>query len=59
MSCMENICQRHDCTFYQFSNEVIKMCPLCGDRVLNFWDEELDHESPSGDDYDDMIDFED
>lgn len=53
MACLENICQRHGCTFYQFSNEVIKMCPLCGDRVLNFFDEyPEDFESPRGDDYD-------
>jgi len=59
MSCMENVCRNHSCSFQQFSNETIKMCPLYGDKVLNFFDEELDHESPSGDDYDDMTDFED
>lgn len=60
MACMENVCRRHGCDFQQFSNEVIKVCPRCGDKVLNFFDEENDHyESPSGDDYDDMIDFED
>ena len=39
MACMENYCTRFDCSFGQFSNEVIKVCPKCGDRVLNFFDE--------------------
>lgn len=58
MACMENVCENHVCSFQQFSNEVIKVCPRCGGKVLNFFDEDLEHESPSGDDYDD-IDMED
>lgn len=59
MACMENVCSRYACDFQQFSNETIKECPRCGDKVLNFFDEDLDqyqNESPSGDDYDDMED---
>lgn len=59
MACMENKCSRYTCDFYQFSNESLKTCPRCGDRVWNLFDEAFDHESPSGDDYDDVLDAED
>lgn len=54
MACMENICEKSKCSFQQFSNETIKICPLCGGKVLNFFDEEFDHESPRGDDYEEI-----
>lgn len=60
MACMENRCTRYDCDFFELSNELIKECPRCGDKVINFFDEDpYEYESPSGDDYDDMVDFED
>lgn len=59
MACNESICRNSKCSFQEFNNMTIKICPLCGDKVMNFFDEELDHESPSGDDYDDMVDLED
>lgn len=54
MACMENVCQKWKCPFQQFSNETIKVCPICGGKVSNFFDEEGDHESPRGDDYDEI-----
>lgn len=52
MACLENVCTRHSCGWGQFSNEVIKVCPRCGDRVISFFDEDpYENESPSGDDY--------
>lgn len=53
MSCTENVCQKWKCPFQQFSNEIIKVCPICGDKVSNFFDEDNDHYdnySPRGDD---------
>lgn len=51
MACMENVCSNHKCLFQQFSNDIIKVCPLCGERVSNFFDESPEeHESPRGDD---------
>lgn len=58
MACMENVCKNRKCTFQQFSNEKIKVCPVCGGEVSNFFDEELDHESPRGDDYEEINIFE-
>lgn len=57
MSCMENVCQKWKCPYQQFSNETIKICPLCGGKVLNFFDEypeDYDNESPTGDDYEEI-----
>lgn len=60
MACMENVCRNHSCDFQQFSNETIKECPRCGDKVLNFFDENpYENESPRGDDETDMMDDED
>lgn len=56
MACLENICNRLECGFHQYSNQVITECPLCGDRVMNFLDEPDDNESPIGDGHDE-IDF--
>lgn len=57
MACMENVCDNSKCVFHQFSNETIKVCPLCGGKVLNFFDENpYENESPRGDD-DEEIEF--
>lgn len=55
MACMENVCEKWNCPFQQFSNTSIKICPVCGSRVWNFFDEPLeDFESPRGDDYEEI-----
>lgn len=60
MACMENICQDHVCGWSQFSNESFTECPRCGGKVLNYFDEEpYQYESPSGDDYDDLLEEDD
>lgn len=55
MACMENVCSVWKCPYQQFSNDMIKVCPLCGSKVLNFFDEfPEEHESPRGDDYEEI-----
>lgn len=55
MACMENVCSVWTCPYQQFSNESIKICPICGNKVLNFFDEHPeDFESPRGDDYEEI-----
>lgn len=44
MACMENVCTNHACGWGDFSNETIKVCPQCGSRVINFWDEQIEHD---------------
>lgn len=44
MACMENVCTNSRCGWGQFSNEMPKTCPLCGGKVINFWDEQIDHD---------------
>lgn len=53
MACRENVCSNSNCRWSQFSNETVKLCPLCGEKVLNFSDENP-YESPNGDDYVDI-----
>lgn len=51
MACNESICRNSKCSFQEFNNESIKICPLCGDKVMNFFDEfPEEYESPRGDD---------
>lgn len=52
MACNEVVCRNSKCNFQEFNNTAIKICPLCGDKALNFFDECIDLESLSGDDYD-------
>jgi len=55
MACIEHRCVTSNCMFQEFSNEILKKCPLCGDKVLNLFDEyPEDNESPNGDDYNDI-----
>lgn len=49
MACVENICCDLDCGFHEFSNELLKECPLCGGPISNFFDEES--ELPTEEDY--------
>ena len=57
MACNESVCRNSKCPFQEFNNTSIKICPLCGDKVLNFFDESPeDFESPRGDDYDEVAD---
>lgn len=49
MACNESVCRT--CSFHEFNNATIRICPLCGDKVLNFTDEQ---ESPRGDDHDEI-----
>lgn len=57
MACMENVCINPKCGWGDMSNEKLQKCPRCGNKVLNFFDEPIEeHESPSGDDYDDWED---
>ncbi len=53
MACIENICTNCKCQWGQFSNELIKICPKCGAKVSNFFDEQ-NNESPRGDDYEQL-----
>ena len=57
MAVLENLCTNNSCPFHGFSNSAVSVCPLCGDKAVNFPTD--DFESPRGDDYDDMVDFED
>lgn len=50
MACNESVCSNRKCNFQEGNNMAIYICPKCGDKVLNFFDEEFDHESPRGDD---------
>lgn len=37
MACIENICTA--CDWYTMSNSNVDMCPWCGERVNNYFDE--------------------
>jgi predicted nucleic acid-binding Zn-ribbon protein len=39
MACMEHKCTRHGCTYHDFNNETVKVCPLCGSKVISYFDE--------------------
>lgn len=52
MSCMEHRCTK--CDWFALDNKSHKVCPVCGEKVLSYFDEEGDHESPNGDDYNDI-----
>ena len=44
MACFENICTTSKCSFQQFSNVKVKVCPLCGREVLNYFDEPIEED---------------
>ncbi len=53
MACMEHICSNKMCGRQFMDNKKLEQCPYCKqDGITNFFDEALDFESPSGDDYD-------
>ena len=39
MACCENVCTNPDCDWWDCSNERVTICPECGERVVNFFDE--------------------
>lgn len=44
MGCTENVCTNRHCKYHQISNDRIEKCPVCGHKVLNYFDEQLDYE---------------
>lgn len=40
MACIELFCSR--CNWQEFTNKVIKVCPLCHTKVKSFFDEAIE-----------------
>lgn len=51
MACMEHHCS--NCGTQYMDNKILKQCLYCkAQGITNWFDEQLDFESPRGDDYD-------
>lgn len=39
MACLDHACTNEECEWWGCSNELVSNCPVCGSRVISFFDE--------------------